>query len=215
MHVATSPLLLRIDSSARNAGSQSRRLADQVQARWQGAHPDGRVQVRDLAVEPVGHIQAATIQGFYTPTNQQTPALRDALAQSDALIAELKAAHTLLISAPIYNFSVPSVLKAWVDQVVRINQTFRFDGTAFEGLVKGPRAVLALAYGAPGYAGGPMAGLDHLKPYLTSVLNFLGISDVQTVAAEATNADPDAAATSIAAAERQIPQLFQVSATDR
>ena len=201
------PILLRVDSSARTEGSHSRRLADLAQARWQAAHPQGRVLRRDLAAQPVAHIEAATIQGFYTPAGQMTPALRAALAKSDELIAELKAAHTLLISAPIYNFSVPSALKAWIDQVVRINQTFSYDGKGFEGLVKGPRAVLALAYGAAGY-GDAMAGFDHLKPYLTSLLNFLGIDDVQTAAAEATTADADTVARAMADAEKQIAGLF-------
>ena len=201
------PILLRIDSSARTEGSHSRRLADQARARWQAAFPNGRVLHRDLAAQPIGHIEAATIQGFYTPADQMTPALRAATAQSDALIAEIKAAHTLLISAPIYNFSVPSALKAWIDQVVRINQTFSFDSSGFKGLVTGPRAVLILAYGGAGY-GDAMAGFDHLKPYLTSVLNFLGIADVRAVAAEATTADVDTVAQAMASAERQIADLF-------
>lgn len=201
------PILLRIDSSARTEGSHSRHLADLAQARWQAAYPHGRVLRRDLAAQPVAHIEAATIQGFYTLAEQMTPSLRAALAKSDELIAELKAAHTLLISAPIYNFSVPSALKAWIDQVVRINQTFSYDGKGFEGLVKGPRAVLALAYGAAGY-GDAMAGFDHLKPYLTSLLNFLGISDVQAVAAEATTADAQTVALAMADAEKQIAALF-------
>jgi FMN-dependent NADH-azoreductase len=201
------PILLRVDSSARTEGSHSRHLADLAQARWQAAYPHGRVLRRDLAVQPVAHIEAATIQGFYTPAEQMTPSLRAALAKSDELIAELKAAHTLLISAPIYNFSVPSALKAWIDQVVRINQTFSYDGKGFDGLVKGPRAVLALAYGAAGY-GDAMAGFDHLKPYLTSLLNFLGVTDVQTVSVEATTADADTVEKSRAGAERQVNALF-------
>lgn len=202
------PMLLRIDSSARTEGSHSRQLADWAQARWQAAHPHGRIVHRDLAAQPIGHIQAETIQGFYTPPEQMTPALRAALAQSDALIAELKAAHTVLISAPIYNFSAPSVLKAWIDQVVRIGQTFSYDGTRFEGLVKGPCAVLALAYGAGGYADGPMGGYDHLRPYLTALLNFIGITDVQCVAAEATTADAGTVERAMAAARAQVEALF-------
>ena len=208
------PILLRIDSSSRTEGSHSRRLADQVQARWQASFPHGRVLRRDLATQPVGHIEAATIQGFYTPAEQMTPALRAATAQSDALIAELKTAHTVLISAPIYNFSVPSALKAWIDQVVRINQTFSYAGGGFEGLVTGPRAVLALAYGAAGYSDA-MAGFDHLKPYLTSLLNFLGIADVRAVAAEATTADADTVAKAMEDAGERIAGLFAPALASR
>src|SRR5262245_46329995 len=130
----TAPTLLRIDASARTEGSHSRTLADGVQARWLKAHPHGRVIRRDLAVAPQAHIEAATIQGFYTPPEQMTPELRAATAQSDELIAELKAAHTVLIAAPIYNFSIPSSLKAWIDQVVRIGHTFAYQDGQFTGL---------------------------------------------------------------------------------
>jgi FMN-dependent NADH-azoreductase len=206
-----SPILLRIDSSARTEGSHSRWLGDQVQARWQAEFPDGRVLRRDLAAQPVGHIEAATIQGFYTPADQATPALRAATALSDTLINELKAAHTVLICAPIYNFSVPSALKAWIDQVVRINQTFSYAGGGFQGLVKGPQAVLALAYGAAGY-GNALAGVDHLKPYLVALLNFLGITDVRTVAMEATTADADTVAQAMDVARESIAGLFAPAA---
>jgi FMN-dependent NADH-azoreductase len=186
------PILLRIDSSARNAGSVSRRLADAAEASWLAAHPGGTVKRRDLARDPIAHIGDATIEGFYAPDEAIDARLRAATAQSDELIAELSAAHTVLVAAPIYNFSVPSSLKAWIDQVVRIRRTFAYEDGQFRGLVLGPRAVLALAYGAGGYAG-PLAQMDHLRPYLTSVLHFLGIEDVRVVAAEATTG-PDAQA---------------------
>jgi FMN-dependent NADH-azoreductase len=183
--IPMTPTLLRIDSSARDAGSVSRQLADAAEAAWRAAHPGGAVTRRDLARQPIGHITDATIEGFYTPDDALDARLRAATAESDALIAELAAAHTVLIAAPIYNFSVPSSLKAWIDQVVRIRRTFAYEDGQFRGLVTGPRAVLALAYGAGGYAG-PLAQLDHLRPYLTSLLLFLGIEDVRVVAAEAT-----------------------------
>lgn len=213
MSTTSPPILLRIDSSARLEGSHSRQLADWVQTAWQTVHPEGVLIQRDLTMQPVGHIQAATIQGFYTPDDQMTPATRAALAQSDQLIAEVVQAHTVLISAPIYNFSMPSSLKAWIDQVVRINRTFRFSGQGFEGLVKQPRAVLALAYGASGYADGPMAGFDHLRPYLTSLLRFLGMADVRVLAAEATTAGTDAVNSAMAAARAQVDLLFSPEAT--
>jgi FMN-dependent NADH-azoreductase len=186
------PTLLRIDSSARTAGSVSRQLADAAESAWLAGHPGGAVQRRDLARQPVAHIAEATIEGFYTPDDALDARLRAATALSDELVAELAAAHTLLIAAPVYNFSVPSSLKAWIDQIVRIRRTFAYEDGQFRGLVRGPRAVLALAYGADGYSG-PLAQLDHLRPYLTSLLHFLGIEDVRVVAAEATTG-PDAPA---------------------
>jgi FMN-dependent NADH-azoreductase len=179
------PTLLRIDASARHEDSASRRVADAVQTRWLAAHPHGRVIRRDLASEAIGHIQQDTITGYYTPADQLTPSLVRATEQSDRLIAELMSAHTVLIATPMYNFSMPSSLKAWIDQIVRIGRTFAYQDGAFQGLVTQPRAVLALAYGAGGYTG-PFKAMDFLRPYLVSLLGFLGITRVDVVAVEAT-----------------------------
>lgn len=206
---APSPHLLRIDASARQDGSFSRRLADGVQRAWQAAHPHGRVVVRDLARQPVPHIEDATIKGYYTPATELTPALLQATALSDTLITELKGAHTVLIGAPIYNFSLPSSLKAWIDQIVRIGHTFAYEGGQFRGLVKGPRAVLALAYGAGGYQGA-LATMDHLRPYLESLLPFIGITDVETLAVEATTGDAALVQDALDAALSVATALFAV-----
>jgi FMN-dependent NADH-azoreductase len=201
------PTLLRIDASARHDGSHSRRLGDLVESAWRARHADGRVLLRDLAAEPLPHIGAATITGYYTPTNELTPELHAATALSDRLIAELQSAHTLLIATPMYNFSVPSALKAWVDQVVRIGHTFAYENGSFRGLVTRPRAVLALSYGAPGYAAGPLAPMDHLRPYLASVLGFLGIARVDVVSIEATTADAATVDVQAAAARHRIDDI--------
>ena len=204
------PSLLRIDSSARHQDSISRQLADGIARAWQRTHPSGIVVTRDLAVAPIPHIAASTIQGFYTPSDQMTPELRSATALSDQLIAELKGAHTLLISAPIYNFGVPSALKAWIDHIVRIGHTFSYDGQQFGGLVKGPRAVLALAYGAGGYADA-LAAMDHLRPYLTQLLTFLGMERIDVVSAEATTGDPATLASNLATAQAGIRRIFDLA----
>ncbi|MEM7487565.1 MAG: NAD(P)H-dependent oxidoreductase [Pseudomonadota bacterium] len=195
--------LLRIDSSSRGAGSHSRALADSAEAAWRGAHPGGTVTVRDVARDAIPVIPEATIAGFYTPAADMTPDLRDATALSDRLIAEVQAADTLLISAPIYNFAPPAALKLWIDQVVRIDRTFAHDGTAFTGLAAPDRAILCLAYGAGGYdAGGPMASADFLSPYLHFLLRFLGIEDVRTVAVDHTTGDPATLTANLDAAHR-------------
>jgi FMN-dependent NADH-azoreductase len=207
MKPTASPILLRVDTSPRQQDSFSRRIADGVQRAWLSVHPHGRVVERDLARHPLPHIEAATIKGYYTPAAQMTPALHEATALSDALIAELKAAHTLLVATPLYNFSLPSALKAWIDQIVRIGHTFSHEGGQFRGLVQGPRAVLALAYGAGGYQG-PLAAMDHLRPCLESLLSFIGINDVRTLAVEATTGDVAAAQVALDAAIAQAPALF-------
>lgn len=210
---ASTPILLRIDASARHNASVSRDLATTVEHAWLAAHPGGRVVRRDLAQQPVPHIDGATIQGFFTAPDAFTPALREATATSDQLIQELKQAHTVLIAAPIYNFSVPSALKAWIDQVVRIGHTFGHDGQRFNGLVQGPRAVLALVYGLAGYQSpqNPLSTQDHLRPLLTTVLQFIGIEQVDVVLAEGTSGDPVQAQASLQAARDEARALFQAA----
>ena len=142
------PSLLRIDSSSRTQGSHSSQLADRIQAAWIGAHPDGQVVTRHLTASPLPFISAETITGFYTPPGEVSDNLRAATALSDELITELKAADTLLIAAPIYNFSAPASLKAWIDQITRIGQTFSYENGAFQGLLPTKQAIVACAYGA-------------------------------------------------------------------
>jgi len=183
------PNLLRIDTSSRINDSHSRNLADEVQAQWLAAHPDGVVQQRDLVKHAIGHIENNTIVGYYTPEEEMNDQLRQATAQSDELIAELMRADGLLISTPMYNFSVPSVLKAWIDQVVRINKTFGFsdDGNLL-GLVKGKPAYITVAVGAQ-FTGTELESLDFLRPYLKTLLGFIGFNDVKFYSVECTIRD--------------------------
>ena len=182
--------LLRIDASSRTEGSFSRELADSFEQAWRRRHPNGEVIRRDLIAEPIGHITSETIAAFYTPPDELSTRLRDAVALSDRLIAELRSADTLLIGTPIYNFSIPSALKAYIDQIVRIGQTFAYDGKTFEGLVNGKRAYVICAYGAAGYHDEKLlAAYDFLEPYLRGLLGFLGITDTRFFAIEGTTAE--------------------------
>lgn len=182
--------LLRIDASARTEGSHSRDLGHAYEAAWRAAHPGGTVVHRDLAASAIPQITAPTIAGFYTPADAMTDDLRAATALSDALIAELKGADDVLVTTPMYNFSIPAALKAWVDQIVRINATFSYDGTSFTGLVTGKRVTIAIAYGAGGYGpDGALAALDLVRPYLQTLFGFLGFTEVHVVSVEATTGD--------------------------
>lgn len=191
--------ILRIDASARPgpayaAGDQvsfSRTLADAVQQGLIGRHGARIGTLRDLATDPLPAIADATIKGFYTAPEAMDDRLRVATALSDSLIAELEAADILLISTPMYNFAVPAALKAWIDQIMRINRTFAYENGQFSGLLKGKRAYVAYSYGAGGYGeGGALHSYDFMRPYLTLILNFIGIEDVTSFAVEATTADP-------------------------
>lgn len=201
----STPYILRLDASSRHEGSHSRRLGDAAERRLRAAYPDLGIRRRDLITAPVGHISDLTIAGFYTPPQQMTRELKAATALSDELIAELKGAEIVLISAPMYNFGVPSALKAWIDQVMRINETFSFDGTGFAGLLPTKKAVLALAYGAAGYVdGGPFSGMNFFEPYLEALMKFMGIPEVSAFRVEGTTGD----AAAIEAAHRQAEEAL-------
>lgn len=201
--------LLRIDSSSRTTGSHSSRLADQVVTAWQRAHPGGRVRQRHLARAPIPQISQETITGFYTPPEAMTDDLRAATALSDQLIGELQAAETLLLAVPIYNFSVPAALKAWIDQVTRIGHTFAYENGAFSGLVATRRAIVVCAYGAEGYlVGEPFAQANFLEPYLRFLLAFLGIEEVEVVSIQATTAEETTVVAHAAEAEARIAAMF-------
>jgi len=189
------PVLLRIDSSARRVGSISRDLGDRFEAAWQARGADFAVVRRDLAADPIAQIVQETITGFYIAPHDMTDELKAATALSDALIAELKSADEMLITVPMYNFTVPAALKAWIDQIVRINHTFSYDGVSFKGLLGMRRATLVSAYGAGGYLGdGTLAGADFCTTYLKFVLGFLGVAVVEHVGIEATTGDASALA---------------------
>ena len=206
--------ILRLDSSPRLENSHSRHLADQIEKHLLALNPALAVKTRDLSSSELPHIADETISGFYALPEDITFEQKAATALSDSLIAELKGADTLLISAPMYNFSVPSSLKAWIDQIVRINETFAFDGAAFEGLVPVKRAVLALAYGANGYApDGDFAAMNFLEPYLLSLMGFLGISETKLLRIEGTTGDAELLNRAKANLQNEINGLFVESAT--
>lgn len=199
--------ILRVDASSRTRGSHSRELADVFLSRWLKARPDDEVVSRDLVTDPVPHIEDMTIAGYYTPKEEHSEAMKAATALSDQLINELLSADVLLISTPMYNFSVPSVLKAYIDQIVRIGYTFGFDEEkGLYGLIEGKRAVVFTASGAV-FSDATLKALNYLEPYLKTVLGFLGIADIEFIAVEGTTTDEAALARSRSAALDRIDRL--------
>lgn len=198
-------IILRIDSSSRTTDSRSRELGDHCETAWLARNPSDRVIRRDLAAQPIPHINDQTIAGFYTPSDRLTKELCAATALSDSLIAELQSADVLFVTVPMYNFSVPSALKAWIDQIVRIGKTFSYDGSNFAGLVTVKHAYVFCAYGAGGYTdGGPFSSFNFLEPYLKSLFGFLGIADVQFFAVQATTADAASVTTNLIQSKQRI-----------
>lgn len=171
--------LLKINSSILPSGNANR-LADAFVQRWLEAHPRGRVVERDLTRDPIPHLDEITLTGFGTPAAERTPEQAAAVGLSDALIAELQAADVIVIGVPMYNFGIPSPLKAWIDRVARAGITFKYTESGPVGLVQG-KTVYVLAA-----RGGVYAGSEHdvQSRYLRQVLGFIGMTDIEFVYAE-------------------------------
>lgn len=195
--------ILVIESSARQQGSVSRELTQQFIANWQAARPADQVQVRDLAAEPVPHLDATLLGGWMTPSEQQSDAEKAALARSNQLTDELLAADVLVLAAPMYNFAIPSTLKAWLDHVLRAGVTFKYTETGPQGLLTGKRAFVLTARGGI-YAG---SGLDHQEPYLRQALAFIGIHDVQFIHAEGLNMGAEFSEKGLAQAKAKLAEV--------
>lgn len=195
--------VLVIESSARQQGSVSRELTQQFIANWQAAHPADQIKVRDLAVDPAPHLDATLLGGWMTPAEQQSAAEKAALARSNELTDELLEADVLVLAAPMYNFAIPSTLKAWLDHVLRAGVTFKYTETGPQGLLNGRRAYVLTARGGI-YTG---SALDHQEPYLRQVLAFVGIHDVQFVHAEGLNMGGEFMEKGLAQAKAQLAEL--------
>ena len=204
--------LLRIDSSARIDDSHSRALGDYAQSLWQANNPAGQTIQRNVADGSIEMIRAETITGYYTPPEAFTPKLTKATALSDKLITELQSADTVLITVPIYNFTVPAALKAWIDQIARIGHTFSYEDGNFTGLLNARQAIAICAYGAEGYLEGqPFAAANFLQPYLQFLLGFLGIDTVNFVSVQGTT-DPDVVIDAKAQARAHLDRLLTPNA---
>ncbi len=193
--------LLRIDSSAR-ASSVSRQLTTTFTEAWKSYRPEGDVIERDLSVTPLPLITDDWSATRGVPP-KITSAQRQYLATSDALIEELVAADTIVIGAPMYNFTISWPLKAWIDQVVRIGKTFAYGPNGPQGLLTGKKVFVITSRGGSYPAGTPRAQGDFQEPYLRHILGFIGLTDVTFIHAE-NQSRPDLAEASRAVALRQI-----------
>ena len=172
--------LLQIQTSLFSNDGQSSRLARDFVAAWQARNPEGDATVRDLAARPVPHLTAERFGAFLAKPDVRTVAQQLVVNESDALIEELRRADTIVIGLPMYNFGIPSTLKAYFDHIARAGVTFRYTEKGAEGLLKGKKAYVFATRGGL-YAG---TALDTQTTYVRDFLRFVGIDDVQFVYAE-------------------------------
>jgi FMN-dependent NADH-azoreductase len=195
--------LLRIDSSARRS-SVTRKLTAKFSESWKKENPGGQVVERDLSKTTLPLITDDWVEGSSLERAKRTPASQEAIATSDALIAELAEADTIVIGAPMYNFSIPFPLKAWIDQIVRHSQTFSYGPDGAKGLLTGKKVFVITSRAGSYQPGSVMEKADFQEPYLRFILGFVGINDVTFIHAE--NQGREAGTASLAAAGQQIEE---------
>ncbi len=169
--------ILNIVSSAKGDQSFSNKLSAAIIEKLLTIYPDSQIQTRDLAADPLPHLQGPQIFAHYTPAEQRTADHKEVLRKSDQAIQELMDADFIVIGVPLYNFGIPSTLKSWIDHIARSGITFSYGDGAPKGLVTNKKVYLAISSGAI-YSDGPMKSLDFTEPYLRGVLGFLGMNDI-------------------------------------
>lgn len=203
--------LLHIDSSPRGERSSSRSLTREFVEQWQQAHRADTVTYRDVGRNPVPHVDESWIAAGYTPPEQRTPELWAAIRISDQLVDKFLAADLYVIGVPMYNFGIPSALKAYIDQIVRIGRTFAFApenaANPYKPLVLGKKMFIIAARGGSGFGtGGQYENLNHQTPYLATVFGFMGIKDITFIEVE-NNESSSQKLAAIADAQTKITQL--------
>jgi len=195
--------LLHIDASILGANSASRQLSGAVVDRLRKVRPDLQVTYRDLASEPLWHLSGAHLAAAQGVTPESADLQRD-VAASRAVLAEFLAADIVVIGAPMYNFTIPSQLKAWIDRIVIAGKTFRYGASGPEGLAGGKRVIIAISRGGLYGPGAPAAALEHLETYLRGILGFIGVKDPEFIVAEGLLLGPEQR-------EKSMQSAFQVA----
>lgn len=206
------PQLLHIDASPRGERSHSRRLSGEFVKIWQQFHPQYTISYRDVGRNPLPHVDEAWIAAAYTPAEERTPQHQAAIHLSDRLVDEFLAADIYVIGTPMYNFSIPSALKAYIDQIVRIGRTFAFTpenpATPYQPLVLDKKMYIIAVRGGSGFgAGGQYEQMNFQTPYLATVFGFIGITDITFVEMENDELGGEELKEAIANARTQIARL--------
>ena len=178
--------ILHLISSPRGAASFSIKLGNAVIEKLQAANPDSTLKVHNLTQTPFPHLEEAHLNSFFTPLESRTAEMSEAVKHSDEAIAELQDADIIVIGVPMYNFSIHSTLKAWIDHIARAGITFQYTANGSEGLVKNKKVYLAISSGGV-YSEGAMKVYDFTEPYLRTFLGFIGITDITAFRVEGVN----------------------------
>ena len=203
--------LLHIDSAITGEQSVSRELTKRIVAAWKAGHPNTTVQYLDLVAQAPAHFTADAM-GFRTGQEASTDAQRTENALSEALVSQFLASDVIVIGAPLYNFTIPSQLKAWIDRVAQIGRTFKYTDKGAVGLAGGKTVIVASSRGGVYSTSEGGQAMEHQESYLKVVFGFFGITDVRFVRAEGVGMGPDAKALAFANAEKDIVAQTSVPA---
>ena len=195
--------VLHIDSGILADHSVSRRLTAAVAAQIEAEQPGATNTYRDLVANPLPHLSGAHLAAANARPDDVDAGVAADVAENKVVLDEFLAADTVILGVPMYNFSLPSQLKAWIDRVAVAGKTFRYTAEGPEGLAKGKKVIIVSTRGGH-YSAGPAAAMDHQESYLKVVLGFFGITDVEIVRAEGLNLGADSKVEAISEAERTI-----------
>jgi len=207
--------LLHIDSSILGGNSVSRQLTAQIVASWRASHPATEVSYLDLAVDTPSHLSAESL-GFSVPAGagELNAVQKRENAISEALVAQFLAADVLVIGAPLYNFAIPTQLKAWIDRVAQVGRTFTYTDKGPVGLAGGKTVIIASARGGVYSTSDAGNAMEHQESYLKTVFGFFGVTDVRVVRAEGLAMGEAAKAAALASAEIDITMQTKTAANE-
>jgi len=193
--------ILHIKSSSNLQASVTRQIGPVVIERLQTQTPGAKIIERDLVKAPIPHVSPELLGAMFSGNDQA-----DGLVLSNQLVDELFASDIIVIESPMYNFGIPSVLKAWIDHIARAKKTFRYTEQGPEGLLKGKQVILVLSSGGI-YSEGPTKAMEHQETYLRAVFSLLGITDIETIRIEGVNMGPEKAAAALTGAKQHAHAL--------
>lgn len=196
--------ILRIDSATTGENSVSRKLTDMIAAHFRDRHPDAKWIERDFATDPLPHLDRGSTGAIRQPPETHDEAMKAAFPKERAVLDEFLASDIVILGVPMYNFSVPSSIKAWLDRLGAPGVTFRYSEAGPEGLAGGRRVIVASSRGGQYEMDGPA---EHQETYLRDMFTFMGIPDVEFVRAEKTGFGPEVMAQALAEAREQIARL--------
>jgi FMN-dependent NADH-azoreductase len=202
--------LLLVTSSIFGEQSKSTQLAGEFVDAWRRAHPDTDVIERALTPDSIPHLSLQAVGARMIAAEQRSAEQGASVQFADRLIEELEAADTIVLAAPMYNFSIPSTLKAWIDHVARAGRTFRYGAAGPEGLLKGKKVFVVTGRGGVYSGDSPARVLDFQEPYLRSVLGFLGLTDLTFIHVEGLKVGPDGAEQAVARAREAIAAVVRM-----